>query len=519
MRTLVLFLFLASGCGPACPDPDAHQKKEHPRTTPVTVWGERFEIFLEYPMVAANRATELETHVTDLKTSQPRREGKITFVLTPDAGAVVEQVVEAPERPGIYIANLKFPQAGAWRVAIRIASDGVEGAVDLPPVTVHRTLEEAGKAPESEAPGGIAFRKEQQWKLQTRIEPVVKRRMVERLRFPAVVSARPGGRASLAPPLAGRLLAPPGKGIPTLGGRVEAGETLALIQPPVSDLVARIVEAEAEIARTKLSLDQAEIAHARVKKLAAGQAKSERELQESEFALLSARASHQAALALKAAYEQTGAAIRPDTGNFPVFELKSPLAGIVSHVGATVGEHVPADRAIFTVLDAGTVFIEARVPESDLPRLGSSRDAVYETPDARGRFVPILPDGGGRLVLVGPEVDAATRTIPLVYELSNPEGRLRLGMALNIYIESARAEEAPAVPDAALVDEDGRFVAFVQVSGETFEKRDLTLGIRDSGFAQILQGLAPGERVVTRGAYAVRLASVATSSPAHGHEH
>jgi membrane fusion protein, heavy metal efflux system len=106
-----------------------------------------------------------------------------------------------------------------------------------------------------------------------------------------------------------------------------------------------------------------------------------------------------------------------------------------------------------------------------------------------------------------------------VYELPNPDGRLRIGMALTVYVETAHVEEALVVPVAALVDEDGRAIAFVQVSGETFEKRDLTLGIRDGAFVQILAGLAEGERVVTKGAYAIRLASVSTTIPAHGHAH
>ena len=88
-----------------------------------------------------------------------------------------------------------------------------------------------------------------------------------------------------------------------------------------------------------------------------------------------------------------------------------------------------------------------------------------------------------------------------------------------MYVETARAEDALAIPDSALVDENGCPTAYVQVSGETFQRRDLRLGIRDSGFSQVIEGLAPGEQVVTRGAYAVRLASLATSVPAHGHAH
>jgi multidrug efflux pump subunit AcrA (membrane-fusion protein) len=92
-------------------------------------------------------------------------------------------------------------------------------------------------------------------------------------------------------------------------------------------------------------------------------------------------------------------------------------------------------------------------------------------------------------------------------------------MSLTVHIETARAEEGLSIPESAVVGEEGRFVAFVQVGGESFQKRDLALGIRDAGHAQVISGLSEGERVVTKGAYALRLASVSTSIPAHGHEH
>ncbi|MFN7142023.1 MAG: efflux RND transporter periplasmic adaptor subunit, partial [Limisphaerales bacterium] len=76
-----------------------------------------------------------------------------------------------------------------------------------------------------------------------------------------------------------------------------------------------------------------------------------------------------------------------------------------------------------------------------------------------------------------------------------------------------------SIPESAIVEEEGRPIAFVQLSGETFEKRDLTLGIRGGGRVQVLEGIEEGERVVSRGAYAIRLASVSNVIPAHGHAH
>ena len=69
------------------------------------------------------------------------------------------------------------------------------------------------------------------------------------------------------------------------------------------------------------------------------------------------------------------------------------------------------------------------------------------------------------------------------------------------------------------IDEAGQPIAFVQVSGETFEKRHLKLGIRDAGRVEVLSGLSAGDRVVTRGGYAIRLAAASSILPDHGHAH
>ena len=263
----------------------------------------------------------------------------------------------------------------------------------------------------------------------------------------------------------------------------------------------------------------------RVRTLREQNAKSARDLEEAELAQRKAEADVTAAEALKKTYDRARKqlserprAVEPGS-ELPAVALKAPIAGVMTAVNATVGAHVHTTEPLFTLLNTDTVFIEAQLPEADLGRLGPSRGATYETPAAPGTFVPILGAGGGRLVALGSTVDAKTRTVPLVYEVPNPDGRLRIGMALNVYVETTHSAEALVVPVTALVEEDGRTIAFVQVSGETFAKRDLTLGMRDGAFVQVLAGLAAGERVVTKGAYAIRLASVSATLPAHGHAH
>jgi membrane fusion protein, heavy metal efflux system len=503
---------------------DDHHHGEEPKTAQITVWGERHEIFAEHRFVVANTPTKFVTHVTDMKTLQPRREGPIKFLLRLGQDVPVEQTEKSPARAGIYEAMLTFPKAGDWNVTVVVPAEDGEKAIVLPPVKVFATKHDADHGEAHEAPEGIGFLKEQQWKILSGTEPVTKRRLVERLRLPAVVAARPGSQAQVMPPIGGRLLPPPDRAMPMVGDKVEAGQTLALVQPSFSEVGARFVEAEGEVVRAKLALEQADLTLKRTQKLAQAEAKSERELREAEYALKTAQAKYDAALALQATYRKVGTNLlegkEPGFIAQPTIELKSPIAGtLVAQLGAAVGEFISAEKAVFSVLDSATVFLKAEIPEANVKRLASAKDATYELPDDAGQFVPIAGGGGGRLVYLGLQVDSTTRTVPLVYEVKNADARLRVGQALDLHVETARSEDALAIPDSAIVDEDGKSIAFVQVSGETFQKRDLKLGIKDGNWVQVLSGLTEGERVVTKGAYAVRLASVSTAIPAHGHVH
>jgi multidrug efflux pump subunit AcrA (membrane-fusion protein) len=132
--------------------------------------------------------------------------------------------------------------------------------------------------------------------------------------------------------------------------------------------------------------------------------------------------------------------------------------------------------------------------------------------------VPIV-GGGGRLVDVGAMVDPDTRTVPIRYEVPNKDGTLRVGMFADLLVETNRKQTALAVPKDAVVDEGGEVVVYVQRGGETFERRRVQVGIRDANQVEIRSGLAAGDRVATKGAYTVRLSTMSSAIPAHGHAH
>ena len=159
------------------------------------------------------------------------------------------------------------------------------------------------------------------------------------------------------------------------------------------------------------------------------------------------------------------------------------------------------------------MFVSAIVPESEFPRIGRLSGAELEIPG-----VP-QPQPLRRLISVGRVVDPASRTFPVIYEFDNSSRRVAVNQTVHVRLLTTADASAIAVPESALVDDAGRPIVFVQVAGESFARRPVTLGVREAGFVQLLEGVRSGERVVTRGANLIRLASMSSQVPAHGHVH
>ena len=92
------------------------------------------------------------------------------------------------------------------------------------------------------------------------------------------------------------------------------------------------------------------------------------------------------------------------------------------------------------------------------------------------------------------------------------------GSFAEIYLISAPIEQALTLPLTALTNEMGLFYVYVQLDEEGYRKQEVSVGMNDGKQVQILKGLHPGERVVTRGAYQVKMASASGTIP-HGHSH
>jgi RND family efflux transporter MFP subunit len=197
----------------------------------------------------------------------------------------------------------------------------------------------------------------------------------------------------------------------------------------------------------------------------------------------------------------------------------APISGEIVRVHHVLGEQVEGQGALFRLQDLSRVWIAAHVSEFDLAAIGPAPGALLRIASHPEQSFDVLGDLDGRVVHVGKIVDPETRSVVLRYEAANPDGLLRAGMFADVLIETDQAALAVAVPKQAIVMDNGIPVAFVLLHGEAFQKRVLELGIQDGDFVEVRSGIREGERVVTKGAYLVRLASASPASFGEGHAH
>ena len=492
----------------AAMDDEAHAVVE-------TRWTARSELFMEYPPLVEGGSSRFAIHFTDLATFEPVRAGRAAVRL---AGARSQEfTVDSPGSPGIFGIDVEPAQAGRYRLEVALEAPGLTDRHELGEVTVLP----AGAAPHDAGDheedheedhaedGAIPFIKEQQWTLDFATAPARRRRIADSLVIAAEIEPRTGGWADVTAPVVGRLaddLAPR-----PIGSEVARGDALAEIIPRSGHGEDR-PELELAVAEARNVLELIRADRARAERLVAAGALPRRRAHETQVAERTAEARVAAAEAHLAQLDTTRTG-EGEVGRDTRFVVRAPIGGVVAASDATPGASVEEGTRLFRLVALDRVHVVGSLPEAALARVAELTGAELDVP---GFEVPIALD---RLVAVGRVLEPQARTVPIIYELGNPDRRLAIGQAVSLRIFAAAATDAVTVPESAIVDDAGQPVVFVQVAGESFERRPVRLGNRESGQVQISGDLAPGERVVVRGAPLIRLAALSPQVPAHGHTH
>lgn len=300
----------------------------------------------------------------------------------------------------------------------------------------------------------------------------------------------------VAPKTGGRLTSVSVK----LGDRVRRGQIIAKVED--REIVEQVRQAEAShrvgeatIRQREADLKLAETSVDRSRNLFGRQLLPKQTLDDAE-------ARYSAALAqldlARAQLAQSEARLQELKINLANTNVASPVDGFVAqrHVdqGAWVSQNVP----VASVVDISSLRLVANVVEKDLRMVSAGDRAVVEVDAFPGeKFI-------GRIARVSPILDPATRTAPMEIEIPNRDARLKPGMYAKVNLEVEDRENVLLVPKIALVDSEGQRGVYQPSDDNRAIFKPVKVGIEDAERAEILEGLAEGETVVSTGAGALR---------------
>lgn len=499
MKNIVYGILLAtiiSGCSHDHLEIETEIEHEHGSIS-ITQFTEKTEIFMEYPSLQTDQEAEFLIHLTDLKNFSAVKEGRLEIKFTNEGGTNFTVSEKAPAKEGIYIPIIIFSEPGTYNMVIALKGKQVSDKIVIKNVIVNSNHAEIPHAEEEEETHGISFLKEQQWKIDFATSPVQKRKMQEFVFATGEIQAKPELQSKIISPIQGVILTKNNQQIKTVGSQVKKGEVLLNISPSV--------DAAQNIQKIKNDYLLAKSEYERVEALFKKKVATQKNLDESKFDYESKKVSYQS-LIDQIKITESG------------YSIISPINGYIESINFVIGEQLESGQELFKILNSKKLILKTDLPSSHFTLLDRSTDACF-TPEGFNNELTISELNGKR-ISVAASLNTSNRTIPVYFEFNNPNQALKVGMFAEVHLRIDKIEEFLAIPESAIINEDGLKTVYVQVNGEKFEKRIVKVGIIDDGYIQILEGLDIGERVVIEGAYQVRLAELSPDSAiGHGHAH
>jgi cobalt-zinc-cadmium efflux system membrane fusion protein len=291
--------------------------------------------------------------------------------------------------------------------------------------------------------------------------------------------------ARVVPPVAGRVIEISAR----LGDQVESGAALATLDSP------QVGEARATYQQDVAGLTLAKASLERTQSLVSGGSIARKTQFNAEYDYAKAKAELDAAVA-KLANLGVSVTAPPDVG-LAALAVRAPFAGTVIEKTAVLGEYAEAYKALFTVADLSSLWIETNLYERDLASVAIGASATVT--------VAAYPEHHftGKVTYISSSLDDKTRTVKARVEIPNLDRQLKPGMFANVLIEKADHRPVLIVPETAVVLLQGQMTAFV-ADGDGYEPRPVEISEQGRGRVVITSGLEPGDEVVVTGAYALK---------------
>ncbi len=492
----VPILALAVACNkPSAQEDDIHtQEDEHVQHTLFT---DHLEFFIEHEPLVTGEETEFLVHLTWLDSYQSCSTGTVTITVDGRSASSAEAL-----RPGIFAVPFTPGDAGTYHATFSLKTTDVHEEAEAG-VQVYSSREdflaeesEADDRSREESPQGeIVFLKEQAWQGHIMVKEVFPGPFRASIATSGEIVAMPGEKKNVTAS---------GQGIvrfanPRLvqGSPVRKGQLLFTLSSET--LVEDNVKLLYEEAKNRLENSRSRYERHRV--LYAQEAVSQRQYQES-----------------RSAYVEDSLRYYSLASNISEGGIKvlAPVSGTIHELMVSDGEFTEAGRILAILSTNRNLMLRADLPQQHYDQLGEIETAQFRP--AYSDRVLTVEEMNGSLLAAGVSVAENNHYLPVIFSLVN-DGRLLEGAFAEVYLLTSVIPGVLTVPVGAVGEEQGGHYLYVQVTGESYTKRTVSLGRQNGLQVEVTGGLMRGERVVTDGFTLVRAASVATGEIGHGHTH
>ena len=487
--------------GFSCGNHDAHDHTEahghghgHPDDAEqVTVWTDTLEAFVEYDPLQANQDSRMLVHLTWLEGHRPVTEGALTVHL--EGNGVHDTVsLSAPSRTGIFIPTFKPSAVDNAQLWLELNSEGRSERVDLAIVSVSAATEHShgghGHAhAEASSETMISFLKEQAWKIPFQTHPATEQAIYQSIEALGQWTVRPEDWVTVVAPASGTVSF--GREVPHLGAALEANVHTMTIQTEQlfeGSLALRWQEVQ-------IAWDTVRAEYDRNKPLMESGVLSPAQWEVIEHRYLTTKAQFE------------GLSRQTSNGHS---RIVNPASGHIAEIFVEQGAYVRQGDPLYKIVTQVPALLQLSIPHRHHDALKHIQSAEVQI-DGEWRRLD------NARIHVGLSL-GEHHTIP-IQVFTEPQDHVVAEEKTPVRIVFGDPEPQLAIPQSALLEEYGQYSVIVQLSGEEFALRPVSVGDRNGEWVAITAGLAAGDWVVSTGNYRVKLASESGGLPAHGHAH
>ncbi|HYQ57886.1 MAG TPA: efflux RND transporter periplasmic adaptor subunit, partial [Draconibacterium sp.] len=197
--------------------------------------------------------------------------------------------------------------------------------------------------------------------------------------------------------------------------------------------------------------------------------------------------------------------------------VKSKMSGFVKQIFVSNGQYVAAGQPLVSISQNNKLLLTAQVQQKYLSILPSIKTANISTIHDSKTYT--LEELNGKILSYGKSASNGSYLFPVSLEIGNHAG-FAPGTFAEVFLKTMTNSKAITIPNSALLEEQGIYYVFVQLTPEMFEKREVKIGGTDGLHTEVISGLTADERIVTKGAMQVKLAkSTGALDPHAGHVH